>query len=136
MDKSKAPGIDGFTAHFYQSTSNITGNSIVVAVQDFFNCYQMPAQVNGTLVTIIPKIENVVRVRDFRPIACCTILYKIISKVLANKLQNILPSLIDGSQSAFVKGRVISDNIILSHELVKGYNRKHITPRCMIKIDL
>lgn len=44
--------------------------------------------------------------------------------------------LVDGCQSAFVPGRVISDNIILSHEIVKGYNRKNVSPRCMLKIDM
>lgn len=74
--------------------------------------------------------------KDFRPIACCTILYKIISKVLTARMQHILPNIINESQSSFVKGRAIFDNIILSHERVKGYNRKYISPRCMIKIDL
>lgn len=85
---------------------------------------------------VIPKSENASTVKEFRPIACCTVIYKIISKVLANRIQGVLDTVICESQSAFIRGRMIFDNIIISHELVKGYNRKHISPRCMVKVDL
>lgn len=88
------------------------------------------------LLTLIPKCENASSVKKFRPIACCTVLYKIISKILANMLRSVLSTVISGCQSAFVQGRLIFDNIILSHELVKGYGRKHISPRCMVKVDI
>lgn len=87
-------------------------------------------------MTLVPKISNDVHVKDYRPVACCTVLYKIISKVIINRLQNILPEIVGESQSAFIKGRVIFDNIILSHEIAKGYYRKNISLRCMLKIDL
>lgn len=96
----------------------------------------MPHQVNFTCVILIPKVPNEFYVKYFRPISCCTVLYKIVSKVLDNIMQNILLIIINESQYAFVKGRVIFYNIILSHELVKGYTRKNMSPRCVIKITL
>lgn len=51
-------------------------------------------------------------------------------------MQEVMDSLVDQSQSAFVPSRLITDNIILSHEFVKGYGQKGITPRCMLKIDM
>lgn len=81
-------------------------------------------------------MSNACAVKDFRPIACCSVLYKIISKVLANRMKRVLNTIISEHQSAFVPGRLIFDNILLSQELVRGYSRKHISPRYMVKVDI
>lgn len=88
------------------------------------------------LITLLPKCANASSVKEFRPIAYCTVLYKIISKMLANRMKVVLDSIISDSQSTFVQGRLIFDNVVLSHELVRGYNRKQISPRCMVKVDI
>ncbi|CAN1159944.1 LINE-1 retrotransposable element ORF2 protein [Linum perenne] len=74
--------------------------------------------------------------RDYRPISCCNTIYKALSKVLANRMCSVLPSIIGYSQSAFIKGRMISDNVILAHELLSRYSQKSVSPRCALKIDL
>ncbi|XP_074299261.1 uncharacterized protein LOC141630323 [Silene latifolia] len=73
---------------------------------------------------------------DFRPISCCTTFYKTISKILSNSFQHILPKIIWPEQAAFIKGRDVHENIMMSQTLVKGYGRKYLTPRCLIKIDI
>jgi len=136
MDPSKALGIDGFNVHFFKSTWNVIGGSITAAVIDYFRTGFMPRIINNTYVTLIPKIPNATSIKNYRPIACCSVIYKIISKVLTNIMQDVQDSIVSESQYAFIKGRVIFDNIILSHELVKSYGRKGVSPRCMLKIDL
>lgn len=64
---------------------------------DFFDGNQFHNAINCTAVTIIPKIKNATYVKDYRPIACCTVLYKIISKILTSRLQKVIPSIIDQS---------------------------------------
>ena len=87
-------------------------------------------------MSLIPKVQNPKSVKEYRPIVCCTVVYKIISKVLTNRLHGAIQSVICDNQAGFILGRKISDNILLAHELVKAYTRKHISPRCMLKVDL
>lgn len=88
------------------------------------------------LITLLPKNLNATSVKDFRPIAYCTVLYKIISKILANRMKKVLDTVVGDSQFSFIPGRLIFDNILLSHELIKGYTRIQISPRCMVKVDI
>lgn len=136
MDSNKAHGLDVYNAYFFKRCWPILGKEVIQAVQQFFATGELPQEVNQALLVLLPKYENASCVKEYRPIACCTVLYKTISKVLANRMQLVLDTVISDNQSTFVKGRLIQDNIILSHELIKGYQRKHISPRCMIKVDI
>ncbi|XP_075092223.1 uncharacterized protein LOC142172493 [Nicotiana tabacum] len=80
--------------------------------------------------------ENPSYVKEFRPIACCSTMYKIIAKILTNRLKLIMDLFVGPSQSAFKEERNILDNIIMAHELIKGYSQKAVSPRCMIKVDI
>ena len=72
---------------------------------------------NATFLTMIPKNEGVDSLNKFRPISLCNVIYKIITKVIANRLKPLFPSLISPEQSGFVEGRQILDGIILVHEI-------------------
>ncbi|GAB2265028.1 hypothetical protein Dimus_037798 [Dionaea muscipula] len=73
---------------------------------------------------------------DYRPIPSVSTIFKIISRMLCSRLSPILPSIIDVAQSDFVEGRSIIDNVLLCQEIINGYDRKHISPRCLAKVDL
>ncbi|GKB44481.1 RNA-directed DNA polymerase, eukaryota, reverse transcriptase zinc-binding domain protein, partial [Tanacetum coccineum] len=96
ISDSKALGPDGFTAAFFKKTWSI----------------------------VVPKTQTPDKVTNFRPIAYCNILYKCISKVLTNRIKPILGMLLRSNQSAFILDRSIQDNILLTQEIMKGYNRK------------
>ncbi|KAK3189589.1 hypothetical protein Dsin_029150 [Dipteronia sinensis] len=73
---------------------------------------------------------------DVRPISCCNTLYKIISKIIANRIKIILPDIISPPQSAFMAGRRIGDNILLVQELMRNYHKDDGSPKCSLKVDL
>ncbi|XP_021729350.1 uncharacterized protein LOC110696371 [Chenopodium quinoa] len=85
---------------------------------------------------MVPKVGNASKVSQFRPIACCNVLYKVIARMICSRLKEILPGLISEVQSAFVAGRSILDNILICQDVLKGYKDKQKAPRCTIKVDL
>lgn len=77
------------------------------AVQSFFDKDFLPKWINSTILALIPKKDKAVYMKDYRPISCCNVIYKVISKILANRLKRLLPSFISLNQSAFVKDMLL-----------------------------
>nr|XP_009778828.1 PREDICTED: uncharacterized protein LOC104228121 [Nicotiana sylvestris] len=136
LPNDKAPGIDGFTAEYFKEYWSTIGDEVRKAVLEFFSNGKLLKSVNCTTLTLIPKVASPNSVKEFRPIACCTTIYKIISRIITAKLKLVVDSIVGESQSAFIEGRNILDNVIIAHEMVKGYNKKGVSPRCCIKIDI
>ncbi|KAL7197291.1 hypothetical protein ACSBR2_019886 [Camellia fascicularis] len=136
LKANKAPGPDGFTACFFKASWDIVGKEVTQAIRSFFQSGKLLSEVNSTIIALIPKAPNPVKVGDFRPISCCNTIYKCIAKIIANRIKVVLPDLIDPVQSAFVHGRRISDNIFLSQEIMRGYHRQSSTPKCAMKVDI
>ena len=113
IDPSKAPSPDGFNGFFFKRVWHIIGEEIVTTVQRFFTSGHMIKEINTTTISLIPKVQNPSSLTDFRPISCCNTIYKCISKIIANRIKEALPSLVDPAQSAFIPGRQIRDNILL-----------------------
>lgn len=136
MDGNRAPGPDGYNVHFFKSSWSIVGADFIRAVRSFFSSGRLLTTVNCTSLTLVPKVPNPTCMTDFRPIACCTVVYKCVSKILVNRLKLFIPDFISLNQSAFVQNRSNGGNILKAHELVKGYHRVRINPRCAIKADI
>ncbi|XP_020253930.1 uncharacterized protein LOC109830996 [Asparagus officinalis] len=136
MSDNKAPGPDEYSVSFFKTAWPVIGEEVLKSIEDFFKNGKLLGSVNSTSITLVPEVQFPNTPADFRPIACCNCLYKFISKILANRIKSVMGYLVDEAQSAFVKGRQISSNIFLAHELVKSYNRKHISLRVMLNIDI
>ena len=115
MNPNKAPGPDGMTPLFFQKFWSIVKSDVVQAIQRFFHLGFMLKSVNHTVVSLIPKIDVPFNLKHYRPISLHNVLYKIIFKVLANRLKQTLDCCISKNQAAFVLGRQILDNVIVSH---------------------
>ncbi|CAM8988566.1 unnamed protein product [Rhodiola kirilowii] len=138
MHPTKAPGMDGFSAMFYQSFWGIIKDDVCEEVLRFLNEGVLDESLNETLIVLVPKVKGACKVGEFRPISLCNIIMKIITKVLANRLQCCLEEIVSQSQSAFVKGRLISDNILVAHEVTNFIKHRKLTQEAFVslKIDM
>ncbi|XP_062100567.1 uncharacterized protein LOC133806486 [Humulus lupulus] len=132
----KSPGPDGFSAGFYKFLWKDIGDEISNVILGFFEKGELANEINNTTLSLIPKVENPSKAVDFRLIACSNTLYKCISKMICMRLARVLPVLINQNQGAFVQNRSLAHNIFIFQDLIKGYNRRNISPRCVLKIDL
>jgi hypothetical protein len=98
----------------------------------------MPENWNDTCVVLIPKVTNPDKMKDLRPISLCNVVYKLVSKVLANRLKLILPEIVSPNQSAFVPGRQITDNILLAYEVTYFMQNKRVgaSGYAALKLDM
>jgi hypothetical protein len=104
-------------ALFYKNFWEIVGEKVTQEALNVLNGGQLPEGWNETTIVLIPKVKNPDKLKDLRPISLCNVVYKIVSKVLANRLKLILPDIISPAQSAFVPGRLISDNILIAYDM-------------------
>ena len=98
----------------------------------------MAPDINNTNIVLIPKVKQPEKMSNFRSISLCNVIYKIISKVLANRLKQILPSVISTTQSALVPGRLITDNVLVAYELLTlcTLGRKAKKGSLALKLDI
>ena len=136
LNDSEAPGPDGFTSLFFKKAWSIVGSDVTEAVESFFDSGCMLREINCTIIALVPKVPNPESMHDYRPISCCNTIYKCISKIIASRIKMCLPDIINPSQSAFVHGRSIADNVLITQDLMHKYHRNNGRPRCALKIDI
>ena len=116
----KAPGPDGITTLFFQKAWATIKMDMLFLVNSFLQDGVFDKRLNTTNICLIPKTKRPNRMTELRPISLCNVRYKNISKILCQRLKKILPSLISETHSAFVEGRLISDNILIAQEMFHG----------------
>ncbi|XP_074305989.1 uncharacterized protein LOC141641217 [Silene latifolia] len=137
MHPLKAPGPDGMNGLFYQTYWHVVGQRVVATVLGILRGELSPEQINKTFIVLIPKKKAPDKIRDFRPISLCNVVYKLVSKVLANRLKLFLGDIISENQSAFTPGRLISDNILIAFEVFHHMkNNRNSEGYMAIKLDM
>jgi hypothetical protein len=127
---------DGFTGSFYKSYGAIIKNDVMAAVhslwsRNFRNLWKL----NCAYITLIPKKQDAIHVKDFRPISLVHSFAKLVTKILANRLAERLDKMVSPNQSAFIKKRFIQDNFMMVQQTVKFlYSQKQ--PRILLKLDI
>ena len=120
----KSPRPDGMPALFYKHYCSIIESDVINTVTSFFSNVYMLKAINHTFLALIPKSNVASTVHHFWPISLCNVIYKTISKILANRLKQMLPKLISPWQAGFVPERLIQDNSIIAHELIHSMKKK------------
>ncbi|XP_021729774.1 uncharacterized protein LOC110696729 [Chenopodium quinoa] len=133
---SKSPGPDGFTVDFFKTYWQEVGHLVVESAKQFLRTVHMLKKWNQSLLVLIPKVKAPELATYFRPISLFNTVYKCVSKCLVNRLKPILSSLISENQHAFILGRYMEDNIILSHELMHLINLRKGSNFTAVKIDM
>ena len=123
MHPTKALGPNGMSAIFFQKYWDVIGNNVTSMVLNVLNCNKSIVEINKTNITLVPKTKSPTKMTEYRPISLTNMEYKIISKVLANRLKAILPHLITENQSAFFE-RLITDNVLVAFEFMHYLEHK------------
>lgn len=124
MHPDKAPGPDGMTPLFYQKYWSIINHDVLRAVLGILNQGHDPTALNHTNIVLIPKVKKPNTPKDFRPISLCNVVFRIITKTIANLMKYILPDVISETQSAFIPGRNITDNAMAAFEIFHSMKQK------------
>lgn len=124
MHPEKSSGIDGLNPAFFQTYWDIVGSDVVKFCKRNFETGELTGDINSTLVCLIPKVKQPKQVSDLRPISLCNVLMRILSKIMANILKPCLQTLISDNQSAFIEGRLLTDNALIAFEINHYIKRK------------
>lgn len=138
MGPPKSLGPNGFGACFYQKYWKIVDDHVSFALLSILRGEGMFSSLNSTLITLIPKKSKPNCVNEFRPISCCNMVYKFVSKVITNKLKPIMHSHISTDQNALLFGWLVTDNIMIAHELLHTlkHNTKGKKWKMTLKLDM
>jgi hypothetical protein len=135
LDPDKAPGPDGFPIRFYRSFWDIIKQDLKKMLNYTLHKQKIGGATNSTFLALIPKESNPSNFSRFRPISLCNSSYKILTKIIATRLNPLLSKLISENQSGFLKDKQITDNIVLVQEAIHS-SKKSKAPGMVVKLDM
>jgi hypothetical protein len=124
MKKNKSPGPDGFPADFYQEFWDLVKWDLKALVEQFAKGRIDIARLNYGIITLVPKTADAKQIQKFRPIYLLNVSFKIIPKVLMNRLTQCVSPVISKTQTSFIKGRYILEGVVILHEALNTFHNK------------
>ncbi|XP_026378164.1 uncharacterized protein LOC113272560 [Papaver somniferum] len=136
MDPESAPGPDGFSCIFYRSCWDIIKQDLVAVIQFCWRRKFIPKGMNSSFLFLLPKTQVAKTVNQFIPIGLSTVIFKIFTKIITSRMSELMKKLISPKQVAYVKGRIIHEQILLASELVNEMKFKRRGGNVSIKLDI
>jgi len=136
LNADGAPGPDGFSGHFCQTFWDIVGNDVVHSVQEFFLGGVLPPNINSNMIVLILKVPGARTMGDYRPIALANFQFKIVTKIVADRLACITSRIISIEQQGFVRDRNISDCVIIAYEAINSLDTGQYGGNIALKVDI
>lgn len=136
MKSYKAPGPDGFLPIFFKMFWNDVGDDVWRFVKKAFECESIDPRAVESLLVLILKGDRLLPSRIFFPITLCNVIYKLISKVLVNRLKPHLEFIVSPLQTSFIPGRGTKDNAIVLQEIIHHLHKKSKRGDMIFKLDL
>ena len=135
MSGDKAPGPDCYTMAFYKHCWDIVKIEVLNSLQEFHEHESIKKSLNATFVVLIPKKSGASDVKDFRPICLIGSVYKILSKILANRLKEVLETVLSPTQNAFIQGWRITESVLIANECLDSRLKSGMS-RLLCKLDV
>ncbi|GKV51190.1 hypothetical protein SLEP1_g57860 [Rubroshorea leprosula] len=133
-DSSKALGPDGFNFKFIKCEWELIKDDVIRFLQEFHKNSKMVRGLNTSFIVLVPKSNNPQKIEEYRPISLIGVMYKILSKLLANRLKKVLHQVVGEQQTAFLSGRQLMDGVLIANEVIDEAKKKK-RKTIMFKID-
>ena len=130
----KSLGLDGFNFRFIKQFWDILKPDILCYIHEFHANGAIPRGCNASFVALIPKISEPQHLCEYRPISLIGCMYKIVAKLLANRIRKVMPAIIDETQFAFIEGRHLLQSVLIANEVIDEARRSH-NPCLIFKVD-
>lgn len=121
---------------FFTNSWDLVGQDLVAAIFDFFTTSRLIRQANTTAIALIPKISRAETLGDFRPIYCCTTVYKVISRILSSRIKLFIEEAVQPNPVGFIPERLLCEIVLLASELVSNFHKPGDTIRGCLQIDI